>query len=292
MEKILVYAGDSFTFSAITDYEWLIKENIVDEKNIPFVNYLNYFFFYKKKDNSNSIYKVLNKKRIENSWVNRLSNILDIKYINLSVPGASWQTLVNQIIYSLSNIQNKEIIFIIGCPINERILLEIKDKKIINNSNFLKENNTSNSQDVLGLYDLEENELTDYLLNNHTYWNKKFSNYFDENIEKIINTFFTKKVFSHYNLHAIINIVNLIKEYKFFFLPTWYATVIDGFEEIIENKEVLENFILNKIPREQLYLKSPFILKEVKTTKYSFHPSFDSQKIIADYYYDFLKNKI
>lgn len=282
MEKILIYVGDSFTASAITDYEWLVKNNIIDDSKIRLIDFIKNLFLFNKKD---SIFKISLKIKNENSWTNRLAKKINLKYYNLSAIGSSWQSTFNQILYAILNNKDKEIIFIIGCIINERILTN-------KYASFLTE-----EMKAVFLYDqIDMNKHGEYLLDVYSFSRKNRINtnadflYKKEELE-LLNNLFNKKIFSIYNLQAIINILNLISNYNFFFLPTWYETFKEQLEEICDDKEILETFIYSKIPKEQLSLKSPLMLKEMKINPYSPHPSFDSQELIAEYYFDFLKNK-
>jgi hypothetical protein len=286
MNKILIYLGDSFAKSGITDYEWLVENELIDDQKINFFDFVKSIGLYNNK--KKSVFKLAQDIVKKNSWVNRLSSLLQIDYLNLSMFGASWQSVFNQILYALLEYKNKEIIFILAAPISERVLID----KI--------ETNVIKKIDLYHLYEIEENFNSSLLLNNHSYHNQKnkinldTSFLFSEENLKTINSIFTKKIFSLYNIHAIINIINLLKNenIKFFFLPTWYETVKSQIEEIIKDENFLNKFVFSKIEKDQLNFKSPFLLKNFIKNPYSAHPSFHSQELIANYYYDFLRDKI
>lgn len=283
MDKILIYLGDSFTVAGMTDYEWLVEQNLIDKDKINYFDFIKYYFLYKK---NNSVFSAALDIRKKNSWVHRLSNKLNAEYINMAMLGASWQLIFNQILYSILNIKNKEIIFIIGCTINERILT---DKM----SHLL-----SKDLSLTSFYDnIDIDERAIFLLDGYSYHIKNKINLnvnflFKEGQMEIIEILFTKKIFNVYNLQAIMNIINVVKDYQFYFLPSWYETVESQFNELTTDKELLKTFIFNKIPQDQLNLKSPFTLKDFKSNPYTMHPSFHSQELISQHYYNFLKNKI
>jgi hypothetical protein len=285
MNKILIYLGDSFAKSGITDYEWLVENELIDDQKINFFDFVKSIGLYNKKK---SVFKLAQDIVKKNSWTNRLSGLLGINYFNLSMVGASWQSVFNQILYALLEYKNKEIIFILAAPISERVLID----KI--------ETNVIKKIDLYNLYEIEENFNSSLLLNNHSYHNQKnkinldTSFLFSEENLKTINSIFTKKIFDLYNIHAIINIINLLKNenIRFFFLPTWYETVKSQIEEIIKDENFLNKFVFSKIEKDQLNFKSPFLLKNFIKNPYSAHPSFHSQELIANYYYDFLRDKI
>jgi hypothetical protein len=286
MNKILIYLGDSFAKSGITDYEWLVENELIDDQKINFFDFVKSIGLYNNK--KKSVFKLAQDIVKKNSWTNRLSGLLGINYFNLSMVGASWQSVFNQILYALLEYKNKEIIFILAAPISERVLID----KI--------ETNVIKKIDLYNLYEIEENFNSSLLLNNHSYHNQKnkinldTSFLFSEENLKTINSIFTKKIFDLYNIHAIINIINLLKNenIRFFFLPTWYETVKSQIEEIIKDENFLNKFVFSKIEKDQLNFKSPFLLKNFIKNPYSAHPSFHSQELIANYYYDFLRDKI
>ena len=285
MNKIIVYIGDSYAVSSITDYEWLVKKNLIDEKIINYFDFIKYCFLYKK---NNSLFSIAQKVKKENCWTNRLAKKLNIEHSNLAMMGSSWQSMLNQALYAILNIKNKEIIFMISCTVNERILIDKIAHLLVQDVSLL---------DYYEDEEIKQKKEADYLLNNYSHQIKNKINLsvnflFKKEELEILDTLFTKKIFTIYNLQAVIGILNLIKDYQFFFLPTWYETVRDQMEEITKNKNILETFVLSKIPKEQLDFKSPFTLKDFKSNPYTVHPSFDSQELIAEHYYDFLKNKI
>ena len=120
------------------------------------------------------------------------------------------------------------------------------------------------------------------------------NNFYSEENRFFLKKTFTKKIYNLYALQSILSIINLLNnyQYKYFFLPSWYETVRDQINETCHNKDILNEFIFNKINKDELDLKSPFTLKKFKSNPYSLHPSFYSQELIANYYYDFLKDKI
>jgi hypothetical protein len=286
MNKILIYLGDSFAKSGITDYEWLVENELIDDQKINFFDFVKSIGLYNNK--KKSVFKLAQDIVKKNSWTNRLSGLLGINYFNLSMVGASWQSVFNQILYALLEYKNKEIIFILAAPISERVLID----KI--------ETNVIKKIDLYHLYEIEENFNSSLLLNNHSYHNQKnkinldTSLLFSEENLKTINSIFTKKIFDLYNIHAIINIINLLKNenIRFFFLPTWYETIKFQIEEIIKDEDFLNKFVFSKIEKDQLNLESPFLLKNFIKNPYSNHPSFHSQELIANYYYDFLRDRI
>ena len=284
MKEIIIYVGDSFGMAGITDYEWLVINNIIDKDKIGIFDFIKNFYKYKKQ---NSIFKLSQEIKNQNAWTNRLANKLEIDYLNLSTMGASWQNVYNQILYSLLEIKNKKLIIIISCPINERIM------------SSLKKNETINLPDFNNFYEIEKNNNSEYLLNNFSFHRKnklniKLDFLFTENELILLDQMFDKKTFELLNLQAIIGIINLLitNNINFFFLPTWYETVESQINEISKNNEFINKFIISKIPKDQLTLKSPFLLKNFKKNRFSDHPSFESQEIICDFYYDFVKNKL
>jgi hypothetical protein len=284
VKEIIIYVGDSFGMAGITDYEWLVINNIIDKDKIGIFDFIKNFYKYKKQ---NSIFKLSQEIKNQNAWTNRLANKLEIDYLNLSTMGASWQNVYNQILYSLLEIKNKKLIIIISCPINERIM------------SSLKKNETINLPDFNNFYEIEKNNNSEYLLNNFSFHRKnklniKLDFLFTENELILLDQMFDKKTFELLNLQAIIGIINLLitNNINFFFLPTWYETVESQINEISKNNEFINKFIISKIPKDQLTLKSPFLLKNFKKNRFSDHPSFESQEIICDFYYDFVKNKL
>lgn len=286
MKNLFIYLGDSYAKSGLTDYEWLVDNDLIDINKISLFDFIKNFYRY---DNKKSIFSLSQEVKKENSWTNRLSKLLNSNFINLGAYGASWQTVFNQILYAILEYDEKNLIFIITPPINERILTYK-----INNEIYEKSN-------MLNFYEIEkENERADFLLNNYSYhYNKNKLNinldYFmtKENID-MLSSMFNKKIFNLSALQAIINIINLlnIRKYKYFFLPSWYNTVREQITELSEDTLLLNSFIFSFIKNEELEMRSPFLLKEFKTNPFSQHPSFYSQKQIANYYYEYLKNKI
>ena len=286
---MLFFLGDSYAKSGCTDYEFLFENNLIDTKKINYFDFLVSINFYEKKD---SIFKLSQDIKEKNSWPYRLSNLLKIEYKNLSMMGASWQLIFNQILYSILEYKNKEIIFIITPPINDRILIN-KHNKHDQTKNFA-------NMDLYNMYEVEKNFNSDFLLNNYSfhYRENKLNTNIDDIFEKEemenIYLLLNKKVFNIYNIHAIINILNLLinEKINFFFLPAWYENIKTQFEDIIDDKDFLDKFIFSKIKKEELMLDSPFLLKKLKKTPFSPHPSFHSQELLANYYFDFLKNKL
>jgi len=288
MRKI-IFCGDSYSVAAFTDYEWLIKQNLIDIKNIRGIDFFNNLKNFNNKNNS--FFKISEKIKKENSWANRLANLLNIDYLNLGAPGQSWQGIYNQIIYAIYKWhETDDLLFLISCPINERI--------ISSNERIMGSSKKDPNFDYFNFYDFEKDSVGDFLLNNSCYFRKNKLNFivdfFSKEENELLEETFDKKIFKIMNFQSIVSIINTLKNYniKFFFLPAWYETVESQIEELNVNKKLLNSLIISKISKEELSLKSPMLLKNFKDIGFSPHPSFDSQKIIAEYYYDFLKKKI
>lgn len=282
MRKI-VFCGDSYAVSSLTDYEWLTKENLIDKKNINEFDFLLNLKNYDK--NINSIFKISQIIKKENSWANRLANLLNIEHVNLGMPGSAWQSVYNQILYALHKWhETEELLFLIATPVNERIISSLKKEYTFDFFNF---------------YDFEKDSIGDLLLNNSSYFRENKIKHtidfiFDEQEISLLKELFDKKIFKTVNFQTIVSIINTLKIYgvKFFFLPTWYENFKAQIEELNINKNLLNSFIISKIDEEQLFFMSPTHLKDFKDVGFSSHPSFYSQELIAKYYYDFLRDKI
>jgi hypothetical protein len=271
----LIFLGDSFTYGYGLDVE-----EAINRKYIEFNNDL--FFKYPK---FNSLINEEQKKELkifieDNVWVKKLSNKLNLKYINLSIPGSSMQGLNAAFLqHELFN-SNKDNIYLFFLPVTKQARLLISSS---NNGFFLN------------------------LFKNYTFFNEK------EDINKFKRKF-DKKYFYVIYLNSLMNLIFYLKNnnIKFMLLPTWENNIYNHFfddhkvfkknffinlfninninktEETIFNL-CFENFIFDELPSEQLYFN---FNKKIITTLPCKHPDLKSQPIIADLYYDHIKSYI
>jgi hypothetical protein len=276
----LIFLGDSFTNSYGLEVEIAIQNKYIKHNDNLFFENKNDFYLRFSNDIKENIQNI----KLNNSWVKKLSDELKFEYLNISQFGIGMQGFYN-IFLDFEKNNKDDILYLLFLPITNfnRILLS--------NLNFKYKIN-----DHVSIYDLYETYLYKY----------------NDEKTKILKKKFNKEYFYFLHLNILFSLIYYLKNKNipFLFLPTWRKNIYDHFfnDNLNYNFFIKENFIefFNNKKENSLFKEyyDIFIFNEIED-QMNFnidinkieklpcgHPNLNSQTIIVNMYYDYIKKYI